>query len=57
MQAVGITAEVGREDLIDQTLHDRETGGIDVTEVLILVSSQNLPGPLLIFDADSDDLG
>jgi hypothetical protein len=42
--------------LDSQALHERETGSIDVAEVLILISPQDLPGSLLIFGAHSEHL-
>ena len=41
---------------IPRALHERETGRIDVTEVLILISPQDLPGSLLIFGAHAEHL-
>ena len=46
----------GKKYVDAQAFHHGETRCIDVTKVLIVIASQNLPGPFLICRADADDL-
>jgi hypothetical protein len=46
----------GKKHLDAQALHHCETRRIDITKVLIIIASQNLPSPFLICRTDADDL-
>src|SRR5439155_22143868 len=46
----------GKKHVDAQALHHCETRRIDITKILIVIASQNLPSPYLICCADADDL-